>query len=148
MLSTCRYWSRSHGLRLLVDDKSILSKLVIRRLAASCFKTFILNSSFGEKIIPLLFFYSELGIDAPFPKPIRELQSSHRDTLVRISYFPKISYGPEDFADGTSGRYCESICYLTDLLQTSHTNHKCVTSSLKQVKNLLRTIYNMNDSVV
>ena len=48
---------------------------------------------------------SELGVDAPFPNPIRELHSSHRDTLVRISYFPKISYGPEDFADGTSGRY-------------------------------------------
>ena len=48
---------------------------------------------------------SELGVDAPFPNPLRELQSVHRDTLVSISYFPKISYGPEDFADGTSGRY-------------------------------------------
>ena len=51
------------------------------------------------------FFCSELGVDAPFPYPLRELQSSHRDTLVRLSYFPKISYGPEDVADGSSGRY-------------------------------------------
>jgi hypothetical protein len=66
------------------------------------------------------FLFSELGVDAPFPNPIRELQSSHRDTVVRISYFPKISYGPEDFADGTSGRYYFKMkyvhCYFISLL--------------------------------
>ncbi|KAK3740293.1 hypothetical protein QZH41_018524, partial [Actinostola sp. cb2023] len=40
-----------------------------------------------------------------FPFPAREVPSAHRDTLPRITYFPKMSLSSDDPADTNGGRY-------------------------------------------
>ncbi|XP_068720558.1 cilia- and flagella-associated protein 337-like [Montipora capricornis] len=40
-----------------------------------------------------------------FPNPAREIPSSHRDAITRITYLPKLSHGTDDPSDSNGGRY-------------------------------------------
>ncbi|XP_028518792.1 WD repeat-containing protein 49 [Exaiptasia diaphana] len=40
-----------------------------------------------------------------FPFPAREIPSAHRDSMPRITYFPKMSHSADDPADHNGGRY-------------------------------------------
>ncbi|EDO38984.1 predicted protein [Nematostella vectensis] len=40
-----------------------------------------------------------------FPHPAREIPSAHRDNIARITYFAKMSHGPDESGDNNVGRY-------------------------------------------
>ncbi|KAK2549406.1 WD repeat-containing protein on Y chromosome [Acropora cervicornis] len=40
-----------------------------------------------------------------FPNPAREIPSSHRDAITRITYLPKLSHATDDPSDSNGGRY-------------------------------------------